>query len=257
MKPVLNNPALLNDPAGNHETRNTNKMPGNAVDVGFGDNRMPRDAVVLLSGGLDSTTTLYYALNKGFKPVCLIFDYDQRHRKEINAARSIARKAGTPFYIIKFHLPWGGSSLIDKKMKLPVRSISEIMQFKHTATEHTRPPSTYVPGRNTIFLAFAVSVAETIKAKRIFIGANCLDFSGYPDCRPGYFNAFNKLTPPNIKIETPLLKMSKSEIILLGKELGVPFHRTWSCYAGGAKPCGRCDSCKLRNKGFKEAGVFQ
>lgn len=235
---------LVSGPAGGND-----KMPG---PVG-------KNAVVLLSGGLDSTTTLYYAISRGFRPVCLIFDYGQRHRKEINAARTIARKAGATFYVIKFRLPWGGSSLIDTGMGLPVHSLSKLYRIAHPPLKHIIPPSTYVstyvPARNTIFLTFALSLAETIKAKKIFIGANCLDFSGYPDCRPGYFKTFNKLTPANIKIETPLLKMSKSEIILLGKRLGVPHHLTWSCYAGGPKPCGRCDSCKLRNKGFKEAGV--
>lgn len=211
-----------------------------------------RKAVVLLSGGLDSTTTLYIVKNKGFQVHCLIFDYGQRHKKEVKAAKKVAKIAKCPFYVIKINLAWKGSSLLDKKMRLPMnRRGKEI-------------PSTYVPARNTIFLSFALSYAETIGARDIFIGANALDYSGYPDCRPRYYQAFNRLAAlatrcgvehKKIKIHTPLINLKKSQIIKLGFKLGVPYGATWSCYRGGRQPCGRCDSCVLRAKGFLEAGL--
>lgn len=208
-----------------------------------------KKAVVLLSGGLDSTTVLYIVRRQGHNTVCLIFDYGQRHKKEIEAAKRIAEGS---YNIIRFKLPWGGSSLIDRKRKIPQRRpLREIQRGI---------PSTYVPARNTIFLAFGISCAEEIGAEKIFIGANCLDFSGYPDCRPDYFNAYEKLISlgtkaGGIKIEAPLLKKSKAEIIRIGTSLGVPYKMTWSCYMGGRRPCGRCDSCILRAKGFREAGI--
>lgn len=208
-----------------------------------------RKAVVLLSGGLDSTTTLYIAEREGYNVMCLIFDYGQRHRKEISAAKRIA---GDSYKIIRFKLPWGGSSLLDRRMKVPKgRPLGKIQQGI---------PSTYVPARNTVFLAFAISCAEAIGAEKIFIGANAIDYSGYPDCRPGYFKSYERLISlgtkaGKIKIEAPLLKKTKSEIIRIGTSLGVPYELTWSCYMGGKRPCGRCDSCILRAKGFREAGI--
>lgn len=206
-------------------------------------------AIVLLSGGLDSTTALYIARRQGYNVLCLIFDYGQRHKKEIEAAKRIA---GDKHKIIRFKLPWGGSSLLDRKIKIPRgRSLKEIQ---------SGIPSTYVPARNTLFLAFAVSSAEAIGADKIFIGANCLDYSGYPDCRPDYFKAYEKLISlgtkvGKIRIEAPLLKKTKADIIKIGTSLGVPYEMTWSCYIGGKNPCGRCDSCVLRAKGFREAGI--
>lgn len=208
-----------------------------------------KKAVVLLSGGLDSTTTLYIARRQGYNVMCLIFDYGQRHKKEIEAAKGIA---GDSYKLIRFKLPWGGSSLIDKKMQVPKgRSLRKIQRGI---------PSTYVPARNTIFLAFGISYAEAIGAEKIFIGANCLDYSGYPDCRPDYFKAYERLISLGTKlgkigIEAPLLKKTKSEIIRIGTSLGVPYELTWSCYMGGKSPCGECDSCILRAKGFREAGI--
>lgn len=212
---------------------------------------MPRllrsKAVILLSGGLDSTTTLYYAKNKGFKCYALIFDYGQRHKKELRVAKEIAAGAKVPYTIIKIKLPWGGSSLLDKNSQLPTpRSLKEIGRVI---------PSTYVPARNTIFLSFALSYAEAIGARAVFIGANALDYSGYPDCRPGYFRAWQRLIgegtkAKKIRIVTPLIDLSKAEIIRLGKKLGAPLAKTWSCYAGGKTPCGVCDSCRLREQGF-------
>lgn len=210
---------------------------------------MKKSAVVLLSGGLDSSTTLYYALSNGYKCFCLIFDYGQRHRKEIKSAQSIAELAGCEWVLVKVNLLWKGSALLDKNIKIPQRRIRGI-------------PVTYVPARNTIFLGYATSYAEAINAKRIFIGANAVDFSGYPDCRPEFVLAFNHLISlgtkvgGQLKIEAPLIKKTKSQIVKMAIRLGVPLKQTWSCYRGGLRPCLRCDSCILRGKGFREAGVI-
>lgn len=213
--------------------------------------------VVLLSGGLDSATTLYIAKHEGFKCYCLIFDYGQRHKREIGSAKKIAQSAKCPFEIIKISLPWKGSSLLDKKITIQKPANQQTGKLANI-------PSTYVPGRNIIFLSFALSFAEAIKAKAIFIGAHAQDYSGYPDCRPEFYRAFIKVAEKgtkagvegkNLKIITPLIRKSKAQIINLGKKLGVPFELTWSCYRGGRKPCGRCDSCYFRAKGFKEAGI--
>ena len=205
---------------------------------------MPK-AIVLLSGGLDSATTLYYAKSKGYKCFALVFDYGQRHKREISSAVVLAKKAMVPCQIIKIKLPWKGRSLLDKKLKVPVRKDLKGI------------PSTYVPARNTIFLSFALSYAEAIGAGAIFIGANAIDFSGYPDCRPSFYKAFQKVVKEGtkkkkIKILTPLINKTKAQIIKLGLKLKVPLELTWSCYKGGKKPCGVCDSCKLRQKGFDE-----
>lgn len=206
-----------------------------------------KKAIILLSGGLDSTTTLYYAKSKDFTCHALIFDYDQRHKREIKSAVLIAKGAKVPYQILKIKLPWGGSSLLDKKVKVPnSRSLKEMSKDI---------PSTYVPARNTIFLSFALSFAEAVGAEAIFIGANAVDFSGYPDCRPSFYKAFHKMIKEGtkagkIKIYTPLIKMTKEEIVRLGRKLGAPLESTWSCYEGGEEPCMVCDSCKLRKKGF-------
>ncbi|MFA6169474.1 MAG: 7-cyano-7-deazaguanine synthase QueC [Candidatus Margulisiibacteriota bacterium] len=208
---------------------------------------MVKKAVVLLSGGLDSTTTLYYALNKGYTCQALIFDYGQRHKRELRSAVAVAKRARVPYQILKISLPWKGSALLDASVQVPVaRTLKEIGKGI---------PSTYVPARNTIFLSFALSFAEAIGAQAIFIGANALDYSGYPDCRPDYYAAFQKVIAKGIKasrirIKTPLINMTKAEIIKLGRKLGAPLEMTWSCYQGGSKPCGVCDSCRLRAKGF-------
>ena len=212
-------------------------------------------AVVLLSGGLDSTTTLYYAKSLGYRCHALIIDYGQRHRKEVQAARRIARIAGCSADLIKIRFPWGGSALTDRRIGVPKRrSLAEIGRGI---------PATYVPARNTIFLSCAASLAETICAPTIFIGANAVDFSGYPDCRPAYYAAFRHALQRGtragvegrpIRIVTPLIRKTKAQIIRLGIRLKVPYHLTWSCYLGGKHPCGRCDSCLLRAKGFHESG---
>ena len=213
-----------------------------------------KKAVVLFSGGLDSTTTLYYAKSKGLKPYCLIFDYGQRHLKEISSAKRIAKNVKCVYEVVKISLPWKGSSLLDKQLKLPYRN----------KINPNKIPSTYVPARNIIFLSFAASYAEVIGAGDIFIGANALDYSGYPDCRPEFLEAFRKMLYRGLKtgvegrslrIQAPLLRKTKAQIVRLGKKLEVPFDLTWSCYSGGRKPCGWCESCLLRKKGFDGAGV--
>ncbi|MFA5038598.1 MAG: 7-cyano-7-deazaguanine synthase QueC [Candidatus Omnitrophota bacterium] len=212
-----------------------------------------KKAIVLLSGGLDSTTVLYLAKSRGYEVHALIFHYGQRHSREVTQARAIARRAGCPAHVVRFSLPWKGSSLLDPAARLPLnrRAMKGI-------------PSTYVPARNTIFLSFALSWAEAIRADSIFIGANALDYSGYPDCRPAYFSVFQRLgrlatkrgvEGAAVRIEVPLLRMKKSQIIKAGVKLGAPYELSWSCYQGGKSPCGRCDSCLLRAKGFREAGI--
>ena len=206
-------------------------------------------AVVLLSGGLDSATTLYHAQSRGFQCHCLAFDYNQRHKKELLKAKAIAAKAKAPFTVVKISLPWKGSSLLDNAIHLP----------RGGKLDAKNIPSTYVPARNIIFLSFAASFAEAINAKTIFIGANAVDYSGYPDCRPSFFKAYEQVLSKGlktgvegkrIKVQTPLIHLTKAQIVKLAIQLKVPLHLTWSCYQGGAKPCGVCDSCRLHAKGF-------
>jgi 7-cyano-7-deazaguanine synthase len=217
---------------------------------------MARKAVVLLSGGLDSTTALYWAKAEGYAPVALAIRYGQRHVRELLAARAVAKKAGAPLHEVSLSLPWlTGSSLTNKKMKLPEIALAKIGQGGI--------PSTYVPGRNTIFLALATSLADAIGAEAIVIGANALDYSGYPDCRPPFLNTFSKVAKLGtkrgtegkpVKVLAPLLRLDKKGIVRLGRLVDAPLSLTWSCYAGGSRPCGTCDSCQLRAKGFREAG---
>lgn len=218
-----------------------------------------RQAVVLLSGGLDSATTLYFAKKAGFECHCLIFDYGQRHHREIKSAKTIAQSAKCTFKIIKISLPWKGSSLLDKNIK--------VREFKRLGAQEliSKIPCTYVPARNIIFLSFALSFAEAVKAEAIFIGAHSEDYSGYPDCRPEFYRAFKKIIATgtkagvekkSIEIKTPLIHKSKAQIIKLGLSLRVPFEFTWSCYKGGRKPCSKCDSCYYRAKGFRDMGII-
>jgi len=212
-------------------------------------------AIVLLSGGLDSAVTLFYAVKKGYDCQCLVFDYGQRHKQEIKLARRIAGRAGAKVVIMKLPLPWKGSSLLDKNKAIPVnRSIKEIKKGI---------PSTYVPGRNTIFIAVAASFAEAIGASAVFIGAHFEDSSGYPDCRRDYLQAFGNAIrlgtkagrEKKLSLKFPLIGKDKAGIIKLGLELGVPFKLTRSCYQGLRRPCMKCDSCILRQRGFKRARI--
>ncbi|MDD5429948.1 MAG: 7-cyano-7-deazaguanine synthase QueC [Candidatus Omnitrophica bacterium] len=210
----------------------------------------PKKGVVLLSGGMDSVTTLYLAKSKGYKLSAIIFDYSQRHKKEIECAKEIALLNGVEYYVEKISLSWARSSLIDKNVRVPSnRSLNE-----------KSVPVTYVSGRNIIFLSYAFSLAESINAKSVFIGAHIQDYSGYPDCRPEFLKKFETavrcgLVSKKIKISAPLLRKSKKDIIKLGLRLGVPFEMTWSCYNGLRRPCGKCDSCRFRIKAFNDLCV--
>ncbi|MFH1338366.1 MAG: 7-cyano-7-deazaguanine synthase QueC [Candidatus Omnitrophota bacterium] len=216
-----------------------------------------RKAIVLLSGGLDSAVTLYFAKKQNYACRCLIFDYGQRHKREIESAKKIAGAADCPYRILRTRFPWKGSSLLDKSRRICLKA-------KQPVGKTANIPATYVPGRNIIFLSFALSFAEKIGAEAIFIGANAVDFSGYPDCRPEFYRAFSRVIATGtkagvkgeeIKIKTPLIRRTKAQIIRLGVQLAVPFELTWSCYRGGSRPCGNCDSCYFRAKGFAEAGI--
>jgi len=214
-------------------------------------------AVVLLSGGLDSAVTLYYARDKGYECRCLTFDYGQRHRREIAAAFQLTKSAGVVIQVIELPFLPKGSSLLDPELEMPAGRTAEDIR------NSSEIPNTYVPARNTVFLSLAASYAEAVGASRIFIGAHHEDSSGYPDCRREYLEAFNRVLElgtragieKRLSLEFPLLDKAKKDIIRLGLELGVPFEHAWSCYSGGEKPCRECDSCVLRAKGFKEAGI--
>ena len=207
-----------------------------------------KKAVILLSGGIDSATVLFFARKKGYKCFPLIFDYGQRHKKEIISAIAVAKKANLKYTLLRIGLPWKGSALLDKKSKVPDKRGKGV-------------PSTYVPARNTIFLSFALSFAESIRANAIFIGAHSQDYSGYPDCRKEYLDAFDRMKDlgtdggRHIKIIAPLINKTKAEIIRLGSALKVPYELTWSCYKGGRYPCGKCDSCYYRAMGFEAVGL--
>lgn len=212
-------------------------------------------AVVLLSGGLDSTVALSYALTERRDVIPMTISYGQRHEREMKAAREVVRFYGLKDHVV-VHLDLGflrSSSLISLEMEIP----------EGVAERRQGIPSTYVPARNIIFLSLACALAESESAGEVFIGANAIDYSGYPDCRPQFFGAFQEMLNVGtkagvegrpIRIRTPLVNLSKAEIVALGKRLGAPLHLTWSCYRGGEKACGRCDSCLLRLKGFREAG---
>lgn len=216
-----------------------------------------KKAVILLSGGIDSSTALFIAKEKGYECYPLVFDYNQRHRKEVECANKVSETAGCKPTLMRIRFPWRGSALIDKAEVLPVnRSLNDMKK---------EIPSTYVPSRNAIFLSFALSYAETIGAYKIFIGANSVDFSGYPDCKPTFLRAFEGMARSGTKmsqggkqisIESPLLLKKKSQIIREGIRLNVPYRHTWSCYEGKTNPCGACDACVIRKKGFEEAGAI-
>jgi 7-cyano-7-deazaguanine synthase len=216
-------------------------------------------AVVLLSGGMDSATAAAVALDRGFEVYALSFRYGQRHATELDAAKRVAERLGLRRHVVlDIDLRAFGGSALTGDLEVP----------KDTPLERIGSgiPATYVPARNTIFLAFALGWAETLGAADIFIGANALDYSGYPDCRPEYIEAFERMANlatragvegGHLRIHAPLISLSKAGIIRLGSGLGVEFALTWSCYdpTPEGTACGRCESCTLRRKGFREAGV--
>ncbi|MCL6627027.1 7-cyano-7-deazaguanine synthase QueC [Alicyclobacillus shizuokensis] len=214
-------------------------------------------AVVILSGGLDSTTCMGIAQDAGYELFPITFDYGQRHRIELEKAQAVARHyrvAEHRVVQLDFLSQFGGSALTDRSLAVPTGGVSPENEI----------PITYVPGRNLIFLSIAASYAEVKGAEALYIGVNALDYSGYPDCRPAFISAVQEVLRVGtkagvegrpIRIETPLLHLTKAEIIRLGMRLGVPYELTTSCYNGQEVACGECDSCRLRLKGFAEAGV--
>lgn len=217
-------------------------------------------AVCLLSGGLDSTVCLAYARREGFLCHALSFDYGQRHGVELEAARKVAKALGAEDHrVAKIDLRTFGHSALTDDIAVP--------KGRDETAMGREIPVTYVPARNTIFLSFAMAWAEVLEASDIFIGVNALDYSGYPDCRPEFIAAFERMSNlatkagvegrTRLRIRTPLIQLSKAEIVRLGRELNAPFELTHSCYDPDAngRACGACDSCVLRAKGFREAGV--
>jgi len=219
---------------------------------------MVKKAVCLISGGLDSCVASFIAKENGYEIYALSFHYEQRHKKELLCAENIAKAVGAKKHItldIDFNTIAVSSLLTASQSGIRDHDLEDIGRGI---------PSTYVPARNTVFLSLALAYAETIDADAIFLGVNAVDFSGYPNCRPEYIKAYQKMANlatkrgvegRSIIIMTPLLHFTKSEIIKTGLKLKIPFENTWSCYRGKEKACGRCDSCVLRLKGFKDAGV--
>jgi len=216
--------------------------------------------VCLLSGGLDSATCLALARRDGYECYALSFDYGQRHRIELDAAARVAQALGAKRHIVaKIGLDAFGGSALTAAIDVPKGRSAD--QMEHGI------PVTYVPARNTIFLSFALAWGEVLGTGDLYIGVNALDYSGYPDCRPEFIEAYERMAnlatkagvegTARVRIHTPLLRLSKSEIVTLGQELGLPFGLTHSCYdpAPDGRPCGECDSCLLRRKGFQEAGI--
>ncbi len=222
----------------------------------------PRSAVVLLSGGLDSTTVAAAAQRDGFALHALTFRYGQRHFSEVEAAKRVARHLGVARHeIVDIDLTVFGGSALTAEIAVPK---DRDLAVREGSKEEI--PVTYVPARNTIFLSYALAFAEVIGSTDIFLGVNALDYSGYPDCRPEYIAAFEKMANlatragvegARLRIHTPLISLTKAEIIALGRGLGVDYSLTTSCYdpASDGAACGRCDACQLRLKGFAEAGL--
>jgi len=220
----------------------------------------PPNAVCLLSGGLDSATCLALARRDGFACHAITFDYGQRHKFELEAAARVAAALGAKRHlVVNVGLDLFGGSALTADMAVPkARSLEEMCRGI---------PVTYVPARNTVFLSLALAWAEVLASADIFIGVNALDYSGYPDCRPEYIDAYQRMAnlatragvegKTRLEIHTPLIALSKSQIVTLARELGVPFGLTHSCYdpGPGGRPCGACDACLLRRKGFEEAGI--
>jgi 7-cyano-7-deazaguanine synthase len=217
---------------------------------------MTGGAVVLLSGGMDSATCLAIARRAHPRVTALTVVYGQRHAREVRAARALARRFRVDEHSV-VSVPLRGlvrSSLTDRHRRLPTGG-----------PRAGRIPSTYVPARNTVLLALAVGYAESRGLDRIYLGANAIDYSGYPDCRPEFLRAFERVARlgtragvegrSRLRVVAPLLRLTKADIVRRGERLGVPWGLTWSCYLGGVRPCGRCDSCRLRARGFRAAGV--
>jgi 7-cyano-7-deazaguanine synthase len=219
-----------------------------------------KKAICLLSGGLDSSACLAFARREGYACYALSFDYGQRHKIELAAAARVAACLGAEQHIVaQIALDAFGGSALTADIAVPkARSLDEMSRGT---------PVTYVPARNTIFLSFALAWAEVLESSDIFIGVNALDYSGYPDCRPEFIEAFERMANlatkagveghTRVKIHTPLIRLTKAQIVTLARELGVPFGLTISCYdpAPDGRPCGACDACLLRRKGFEEAGI--
>ena len=213
--------------------------------------------MVLLSGGLDSAVAMAVAIEQGHKVHALTVDYGQRHQRELEAARALARHYGVDQKVVRVDLSaFGGSALTDGLIKVPSGTPLEEIGVSI--------PPTYVPARNTVFISMAASWAEALDADAVFIGANAVDYSGYPDCRPEYIEAMGRAIAAGtkrgveghpIRIVAPILRSSKADIVRRGLELDVPFRLTWSCYRGRRKACGHCDSCQLRLQGFAAAGA--
>ncbi|MEY2977914.1 MAG: hypothetical protein RLZZ435_2053 [Cyanobacteriota bacterium] len=212
-------------------------------------------AVVLLSGGLDSATAAAQAQADGYEVMALSFDYGQRHQRELESAKTIAAHLGIEqHFILTVNLgQWGGSALTDPAQAIPEEGVHPQII-----------PITYVPGRNTVFIALALSLAEAQGAEAIYLGINAVDYSGYPDCRPEYLAAFQTLANLSSKVGleghaprlvAPLIYDSKVAIVQRALALGVPIAETWSCYQGGEQPCGVCDSCRIRDRALQEAGL--
>ena len=212
-----------------------------------------KKAVILLSGGLDSATVAAQAIADGYQAIALSFRYGQRHERELLAARQVAEALNIrDHFIVDVNLAqWGGSALTDTSIAMPIEGV-QVGEI----------PITYVPGRNTVFIAIALSLAEAKGAEAIYLGINAVDYSGYPDCRPDYLEAFQKLAALSSKVGVegnapklvaPLVMDSKTDIVLRARRLGVPIDLTWSCYQGGEFPCGVCDSCRIRNQALMEA----
>lgn len=215
-------------------------------------------AVVLLSGGLDSTVSAAQAVSDGHDLVCLTARYGQRHERELQCARDVAQRLGAEEHVVlEVDLSaWGGSALTDEAIEVPTERDEEAMS--------SEIPATYVPARNLIFLSLATSLAEARDAEAIYIGANAVDFSGYPDCRPAFITQFERTANLGTKravegepfrVVAPLINLSKAQIVQRGVDLEAPLELTWSCYQGGKEQCGVCDACQLRKKGFQEAEV--
>ncbi|GAP93970.1 7-cyano-7-deazaguanine synthase QueC [Leptolyngbya sp. NIES-2104] len=214
---------------------------------------MPK-AIVLLSGGLDSATTTAQAISDGYEVIALSFRYGQRHDRELEAAQILAKHFNlSQHFVIDVNLAlWGGSALTDQAIEVPTEGIQANVI-----------PITYVPGRNTVFIAIALSLAEARSAEAIYLGINAVDYSGYPDCRPEYLAAFQTLAQLSSKaglegkapkLVAPLVMDSKTDIVKRAIALSVPIDKTWSCYQGGKEPCGVCDSCRIRDQALIEAG---